>query len=369
MVIMDVKIDQRQANGWVRRAAVVMAILFFQAACAHTKQAEKPTHIVIEAEEGYPTDHPAVIKKDTVSIPVDQGTQPPPDYVIGPNDVLHINVSGQPHLGSPLVAGARPIGSRVDGHGYIQLPMVNTVQVAGKTAAQAQSVLQNEFEKFISKPWVVVEVLEHRSQPIYLVGQFNSPGVYYMDRPTDLLKTMALGRGLTEVADIRGARLLRSERVVPVDIYRLLREGSFDQNVWLKPHDTVYVPDSREQQVFVLGDVKQPGAFEMMHGRLTLSQALALAGSPGRGGSDRTQIAVIRSLSPTRGELISVDLEKILAGGAIPYPLMSGDIIYVPRSSLGRWSDVVRELLPSLQLVGATLQPFVQIEFLSDDDD
>lgn len=368
MKFMDTEIKQWRATWYPTRVAVVIAMLLLQVACTNTKQSERPAHLVIEAEEDYPTAHPAVIKKKAVSIPVNRGPQPPTDYVIGPYDVLHINVSGQPDMGSPLGAGARPIGSRVDGHGYIQLPVVNTIHVAGQTTAQIQSVLQEKFEKFVSKPWMVVEVLEHRSQPIYLVGQFNSPGVYYMDRPTDLLKTMAIGRGLSEVADIRGARLLRDDQVVPVDIYRLLREGAFDQNVWIQPHDTVYVPDAREQQVYVLGDVKQPGAFEMMHGQLTLTQALALAGSPGRGGANTNQIAVIRSLSPTRGELISVDLEKILAGGAIPYPLMSGDIIYVPRSPLGRWNDIIREIIPSLQLVGATLQPFVQIDFLSDDD-
>ena len=136
MQFMDTEIDQWRVNGWAKRVAVVMAMLLLQAACTPTKPSEKPVHLVIEAKGEYPSVHPAVIQKETVSVPVDQGTPPPPDYVIGPNDVLHINVSGQPELGSPLVAGARPIGSRVDGHGYIQLPMVNTVHVAGKSAAQ-----------------------------------------------------------------------------------------------------------------------------------------------------------------------------------------------------------------------------------------
>ena len=327
----------------------------------------RPAYTLIEADDGPGVIHSAVVDKEIVSIPVEKSDPPPADYVLGPDDVLHINVFGKPELGSPIVTGTRPLGSRIDGQGNIQLPMVNAVSVAGLTVSQIQQKLQEAFKAFIAKPWVVVEVLEHRSQPIYLVGHFNNPGVYYLDRPTKLVQAIAMGFGLEDTADIRAARVLRDDRVVPVDIYRLLREGAFDQNVWLEPNDTVYVPGDEEQKVYVLGDVKQPGEVAMIHGRMTLAQALAQAGGVGRIGTDWQQVGVIRSLSPTRGELIVIDLEKILEGQALPYPLAAGDIIYVPRDQLGRWNDAISEILPSLQLIGATLQPFVQIRFLSED--
>lgn len=327
---------------------------------------DEPVYQMIEAEPEPGLDHPAVVEKQLLSVPTAVTDAPPDDYVVGPNDVLHINVFGQPEMGSPVVAGTKPLGSRVNGNGEIQLPMVDNIHVAGLTVGQIQEKLKAAFVQFIAKPWVVVEVLEHGSQPVYLVGQFKNPGVVYLDRPTNLLRAIAMGLGLTETADIRGARVLRGDQVLPVDIYRLLREGAFDQNVWLEANDTVYVPDNSEQRVFVLGDVGSPGAVAMVHGRLTLAQALTEAGGPKRIGVDWKRIGIIRSLSPTRGELIVVDLNKILSGQTLPYPLLAGDVIYVPKDSLGEWNEALQELLPTLQTVGAVLQPFVQIKFLSE---
>ena len=55
-------------------------------------------------------------------------------------------------------------------------------------------------------------------------------------------------------------------------------------------------------------------------------------------------------------------------GYALPMPLMDGDIVYVPKTRMGGWNEELQELLPSLQAIGATLQPFVQMKYLLDND-
>ena len=301
-----------------------------------------------------------------IEVPGITAGPPPQSYVIGPTDVLYVDVYGQPTMGSPRTTGENQVlGSRVDGHGRIQLPLVGSVHVGGMTAAQAQQKLQRLYGKIIAEPWVVVEVVRHQSQPVYLVGQFEDAGIHYMDRPTSLMQAVAMGR-LTDSADLRGARLIRGRRTLPVDIYGLLREGELQQNLWLRADDTVYVPDERDQQVFVLGDVGQPGPVPMINGRLTLTQALAAAGNFKRTGSDLHQVRIIRSITPTRGELLLVDLQRILRGEALPFQLNSGDVVYIPRDQLGDWNDSIRELIPTLSLVSHLLTPFVQVKFLSE---
>ena len=72
-----------------------------------------------------------------------------------------MNVYGKPEMSSPAVTvGGQMIGSRVDGEGNIQLPMVDSVHVAGMTASQIQATLRQAFAQYINKPWAVVEVLE-----------------------------------------------------------------------------------------------------------------------------------------------------------------------------------------------------------------
>ncbi|MEJ2700696.1 MAG: sugar transporter, partial [Desulfuromonadales bacterium] len=168
-----------------------------------------------------------------------------------------------------------------------------------------------------------------------------------------------------DTANLRSARLLRGKKTLPIDIYQLLTDGEASQNVWLHPGDTIYVPDDRNQNVYVLGAVKKSGPVPMPNGQLTLSQALASAQVDGVNDNEQ-QVRIIRSYSPTRGALLVVDFEKIMRGQALPFPLMEGDIVYVPRSGIGNWNMAIKEILPSLQAISNVLQPFVQIKFLSD---
>ncbi|MGE4578581.1 MAG: polysaccharide biosynthesis/export family protein [Desulfuromonadales bacterium] len=291
------------------------------------------------------------------------------DYLVGPGDVLLVNVNGKPDLSSPGLAGggsSKVAGSRVDGSGYIRLPLVGSVAVAGLSLDQVEAGLRQSFAAYLQEPWVVVEIAEYKSHPLYLLGQFKSAGTYYMDRPLTLLNGLALGGGMLDTANLRSARLIRDGLTAPVDIYQLLREGSLEQNVWLKAGDTIYVPDDKNQNVFVFGAVSKPGPVPMPNGRLSLTQALASAGL-GETRGNTEHVRIIRSLSATRGELMVVDQNRIMRGDSLPFPLTEGDIVYVPRSAVGNWNQAIQEILPSLQAVSAVLQPFVSIKYLSED--
>jgi polysaccharide export outer membrane protein len=291
---------------------------------------------------------------------------PPADYLVGPGDILSVTIYGLPNLssdGRSNSSSGTAKGSRVDSAGTIQVPLLDSVQVAGLSLQQIRDRLQESFRKYLKNPSVVVEMVEYRSQPLYLLGQFKKPGTHYMERPINLLQGVSLGDGLDASANLRGARLLRGKKIVPVDIYSLLHEGDQRQNVWLTAGDTVYVPDNILQNVFVFGAVKTPGPIPMKNGQISLHQAVAAAGGLGDTSYDRN-IRIIRSVTPTRGELIVVDLDKILAGEARPFPLIDGDIVYVPKGLVGNWNQAINELLPTLSLVGAVLNPFVQLKFL-----
>ncbi len=309
-----------------------------------------------------------VIEKQSVSVAPESSDIPPSsDYIIGVNDALYVNVNGRPELGSPsTVATGKVQGSRVDGKGYIHLPLAGKIQVAGLTIEQARTKVEGIYRPFIKDPWVVVEVAEYKSQPLYLIGQFKNPGVIYMDRPVNLLQGIAMGNGLSDSADLRGARVVRNNKILTVDIYYLLQEGAVTQNIWLRTGDIVFVPDNKLQNIFVLGEVKRPGPVPISHNQLSLVQAIAAAGGLNDGGYEERNVRIIRSLSTTRGELITVDMKKMLRGDAPQLNLIAGDIIYVPRNRLGSWNQTLNEIRPTLQTIGELLNPFVQIKFLSD---
>jgi len=295
------------------------------------------------------------------------------DYQVGPGDVLTINVPGLIDSYGSSEKTQNFQGFRVSSSGKILLPLVGAVEVNGLTIEQIQQLLTREITKYIKKPMVTVEIREFKSQPLYLLGKFNKPGLHYMDRPTTVLHGISMGSGLNDTANLRSARLLRAERVQPVDIYHLLYNNDLRQNVQLRPGDTIFVPGNEEQQVFVFGAVSKPGPVPMVNGRLNLLQALSSTGvgSYGVGGDmrypyDPEKVRIIRSLSPTQGQLMVVDLGKMMNGYAMPMPLMNGDIVYVPTTPAGTWNETISQILPSLQLISGILQPFVQIEYLQD---
>lgn len=291
---------------------------------------------------------------------------PPPatlDYQVGIGDILNVSVYGRPELSTVgRTEGAK--GSRIDGSGNIHLPLAGTVKVAGMTVSMVRETVESSLRKFMQDPSVVVEVAEYRSKPLYLMGQFRSPGVYYMDRPMNFLQGISLGNGFDTAANLRGVRLLRDSKIAPVDLYALILEGRTEQNVWLRPGDTVFIPDNRLQNIFVFGNVNKPGPQPMQQGRMNLLEAISTA-DPRSTGSDLKNVRIIRSLTTTTGELLVVDLASIRRGEAMPLQLVEGDIIYVPRDAFGTWNDAINDILPSLTAISALLQPFVSITYLT----
>src|SRR5512133_803580 len=315
-------------------------------------------------------DIPASPVVEKIQVTVEPAPPDPPpaslDYQVGIGDILSVMVYARPDLSTGNTSGGSIAskGSRVDGNGNIHLPLIGTVKAAGMTVSAIRDNVEAGLRKYVQEPSVVVEVADYRSKPLYLMGQFRTPGVYYMDRPMTFMQGISLGNGFDAAANLRGVRLLRDGKIAPVDIYSLILDGRIEQNVWLKPGDTLFIPDNRTQNVFVFGAVTKPGPIPMAQGRMHLLEALAVAAPPSVG-SDIKNVRIIRSLTTTSGELLVVDVEKIRRGETLSFQLMAGDVVYVPKDIFGTWNDALAELLPTLQAISALMQPFVTIKYLT----
>lgn len=302
-------------------------------------------------------EHPAAINVESVKIPALSQDSPDRHYRIGPGDELTINVFGEP--------GASELHVRVDADGYIQLPILELVKVSGLNPTGVQKKLKNQYTKHFVNPWVVVVLTRNRSRPLYLLGEFNSPGVVYLEGPTNIVQALSYGKGLNDNAYLRGAHIIRDKNILPVDINAVLRLGRMEQNIWLEAGDTIFVPSINDQQVSILGAVNRVGPIPIGNNGLGLLEAITKAQGPQRGIAKLGQIRIIRTLSPVQGELILVDLEKILSGDNPDLPLAAGDIVYIPRNALGNWNDAIQAIKPSIGLISSSLQPFVQLKFLA----
>ncbi len=160
-----------------------------------------------------------------------------PDYVIGPEDMLHISVWKEPDL-----SGAVPV--RPDGK--ISLPLLGDVQAAGKKPMQLATVLTQDLKQYVTNPLVTVVVTGINSKRIFLVGEVGRNGAMSMLPNMTVLQALASAGGFSQFANLKKIYILRNERGQQVKIpinYKLIVSGkSPEQNILLKPGDTIVVP-------------------------------------------------------------------------------------------------------------------------------
>lgn len=111
-------------------------------------------------------------------------------FTLGPNDLVHVSVFGQPEYSPPAS------GIRVAPDGTLSLPMLGAVHVAGKSADEVAIAVQAGLAEWLLEPSVSVAVLEHSSRRYFVFGEVNTPGPYAMDRPITALEALTSGGGL-----------------------------------------------------------------------------------------------------------------------------------------------------------------------------
>lgn len=296
-------------------------------------------------------------------------------YRVGPGDSLLVVVYGHPEVSIATYMGTTQTGTRVpgflvDNDGSIQFPLIGSVQVAGKTTNELRVFLETRLAEFWHDPKVTVQVAFHGSIRYYLLGEFESPGLKFSDRPLNLMEALSLGGSVNlRQASLHSAYIARNGKKLPIDFQRLMRDGDLRINIPLRTGDVVVIPDNASEQAYVFGGVTGDGGrgvVRFVNGRLDILQALSQAGFGFQERSEGVlaETHVIRSAGD-QGTLYVVDVERILSGEAANFHLAPGDIIFVPTTWITDWNNALRKLLPSLQTISGLLAPFVQIKYLS----
>lgn len=160
----------------------------------------------------------------------------PSDYVIGADDTLHVSVWKEADLTETLPV--RPDGK-------ISMPLLGDVPAAGMTPAELASSITEKLKKYIADPRVTVVVTAMNSQRIFVTGEVNHAGAMPLLPHMTMLQALAAA-GFTQFAKVKAIYLLRTENGKPVKLpfnYKEVVKGNNpEQNIVLKPGDTVVVP-------------------------------------------------------------------------------------------------------------------------------
>jgi len=171
-------------------------------------------------------------KPATIAPPSQAGAE----YVIGPEDVLHVAVWKEADLTATLPV--RPDGK-------ISLPLLNDVQASGLTPQQLAASLTEKLKKYIADPRVTVVVTTINSKRIYLMGEVLHSGATPLSPNMTVLQALS-SAGLNQFANTKGIYVLRTvngkQQKLPVNYRKLVKGERIEQNYLLQPGDTIVVP-------------------------------------------------------------------------------------------------------------------------------
>jgi polysaccharide export outer membrane protein len=159
------------------------------------------------------------------------------EYSVGPGDVLVISVWKEPDVTSTVVV-------RTDGK--ISLPLVRDLYVDGMTPVAITKLVVEKLTPLINDPIVTVTVNEIHSKVIYVIGEVGRPGPYPVTRPMTVLQILTQAGGLSEFAKKKSVYVLREnngrQEKLPFNYADVVNGKNMQQNILLKPGDTVVVP-------------------------------------------------------------------------------------------------------------------------------
>jgi polysaccharide export outer membrane protein len=160
----------------------------------------------------------------------------PPDYVIGADDTLRVSVWKEPDMSATLPV--RPDGK-------ISLPLLDDVQAAGLTPLELKESIKEKLKKYVADPRVTIVVLAMNSQRVFVTGEVNRPGAMPLLPHMTVLQALA-GAGFNQFANLKGIYLLRTEGgqqvKLPFNYKDVVKGRNTEQNIMLKPGDTIVVP-------------------------------------------------------------------------------------------------------------------------------
>jgi polysaccharide biosynthesis/export protein len=160
----------------------------------------------------------------------------PPDYVIGPEDVLQVTFWREKDMSSEVIV--RPDGK-------ISLPLVNDVYAEGLTPEQLRARITEEARRYVDDPTASVMVKVINSRKVFITGDVEKPGTYPLAGRSTVLQLIAVAGGLKEFTSGEEIRIVRRvsgrETAIPFNYKRVAEGKHLETNIELKPGDTIVV--------------------------------------------------------------------------------------------------------------------------------
>lgn len=319
----------------------------------------------------------SVVPKSTLlSVP------PPPTDLVGPGDMLNITIyeagvslfgRGATRVGGSSTMPAAPSadqsagaerlpGVRVDDQGFIRLPFVGRLRAAGHTTSELQVMIRSALRGMSQDPQVMVAIDQSITNSVVLAGEVNRPGRFVLSTNRETLNdTIALAGGYRGDAKDVVARVQRDDNRFEIRMSDLLDLPQRD--VQIAPGDRITLI-SRPQVFSVLGGANRTEEVRFPRSRVSVAEAVALAGGANPNQGDAAAIFVFRYLPTSVGseQPVVYHLNMMQPGAlflAQRFMMKDKDLLYVGNAEANQPTKLV-QLVSQLFLPIATVRTTVQ---------
>jgi len=261
----------------------------------------------------------------------------PKNYVIGPDDELLIDITGDNEANYKL---------KVSPDGTIRIQYAGLISVGGLTIEQAISKIRTRLSSTYpgiksGRTSVAVNLGNIRSIQVTVTGEVVKSGTYTISSLSPVFNVLYQSGGPNINGSFRKIEVIRNNKVVSrIDVYDLLINGIQKGNIRLQDQDVINVP-VYDTRVEISGEVKRPASYEMLPNE-TLADAIRFAG----GFSNKAYTAQIKVLQNTNKERKIIDVAESDFGSYRP---KNGDT-YVVEAILDRFENRV-------EINGAVFRP------------
>lgn len=282
--------------------------------------------------------HAPLLSREDLAL-IEESTTP--IYRLGAGDVVRLDVYGRPDVSGKHVVGP---------DGTITVPLVGDVIVGELTREAAVQTLTGRLRVYFSQPHATLAVEEYTSNQVTVLGRVERAGPQKFAHPPTLAEVLANAGALPTIdkqATLTRCAIMRGrEKMIWVDLKALLN-GDPGYNLRMKKGDIVFIPDSADTSVYVLGAVTKPGSYRLTP-RMTVLDALSQAGGPSEN-AEATRIGIYR---PAAGQVEVIDLAALIDPARRPnYALEDGDVIFVPNSAMADFGYIVRQIAPAMSIL------------------
>jgi polysaccharide biosynthesis/export protein len=186
------------------------------------------------------------------------------NYVFQPNDLFTMQV--YTNAGERIVdpdykllkdmpvhsgggAGRPAIQYLINTEGVVKLPMIGDVKLEGLTLKEGEQILQKEFSKYYTDPFVV---LQYQNKRVVVLGAPGGQVIPLLSQNVRLVEILAAAKGVDNTSKAHNIRVLRGDQVFVADFSTF--ENYTKSNVVMEPGDVVYIEPIRRPIVESLRD-------------------------------------------------------------------------------------------------------------------